>query len=242
MHPAIAVDYRADYRYGPTGEPVEQIALASSTPTYLTYTPTNSTWVSTNQASAQTGYWGYDAYGTPATGTPTSPFGYSGQYQDATTGAARHWRIAGIPAGACELMSKRSAEITAATASKGFATYQARGLAARDTRKAEGDVDLADLMSAWQAELSTAGHAPDDLLAAVDAASAARVAVPARLTGREVAALAAHALGPTGRLAGQKVFTRPDVIVAVAPFCSDVRWASWAGSLTRCAPIPTLSP
>ncbi len=27
-----------------------------------------------------------DAYGTLAYGTPTSPFGYSGQYQDATTG------------------------------------------------------------------------------------------------------------------------------------------------------------
>jgi RHS repeat-associated protein len=75
-----------DYIYGPTGTPVEQIALSTSTPTYLTYTQSDDTWLSTNTAGDQTGYWGYDAYGTLAYGTPTSPFGYSGQYTDATTG------------------------------------------------------------------------------------------------------------------------------------------------------------
>jgi RHS repeat-associated protein len=76
----------ADYIYGPSGTPVEQIALSTSTPTYLTYTASDSTWLSTNQAGDETGFWGYDAYGTLAFGTPTSPFGYSGQYVDATTG------------------------------------------------------------------------------------------------------------------------------------------------------------
>src|SRR5581483_2850479 len=75
-----------DYIYGPSGEPVEQISLANSTPTYLTYTPSNSTWLSTNQAGDETGFWAYDAYGTLAFGTPTSPLGYSGQYTDTTTG------------------------------------------------------------------------------------------------------------------------------------------------------------
>lgn len=79
-------DATNDYIYGPSGTPVEQISLATSTPTYLTYTGSNSTWISTNQAGDQTGYWGYDAYGNLAFGTPTSPFGYSGQYADATTG------------------------------------------------------------------------------------------------------------------------------------------------------------
>lgn len=84
--PLVVSDSTNDYIYGPTGEPVEQINLATSTPTYLTYTPSDSTWISTNQAGDETGFWGYDAYGTLAYGTPTSPFGYSGQYMDATTG------------------------------------------------------------------------------------------------------------------------------------------------------------
>ncbi|MHB1534616.1 MAG: LamG-like jellyroll fold domain-containing protein [Acidimicrobiales bacterium] len=84
--PLIVSDSTADYIYGPNNTPVEQISLSSSTPTYLTYTPSDSTWISTNAAGDETGYWGYDAYGTLAFGTPTSPFGYSGQYTDATTG------------------------------------------------------------------------------------------------------------------------------------------------------------
>jgi RHS repeat-associated protein len=84
--PLILTDSVNAYVYGPSGTPVEQIALATSTSTYLTYTASNDTLVSTNQAGDETGYWGYDAYGTLAFGTPTSPFGYSGQYADVTTG------------------------------------------------------------------------------------------------------------------------------------------------------------
>ena len=84
--PLVLSDSTNHYIYGPNGQPVEQIALGTSTPTYLTYTPSNSTWISTNAAGDQTGYWAYDAYGNLATGTPASPFGYSGQYTDTTTG------------------------------------------------------------------------------------------------------------------------------------------------------------
>ncbi len=75
-----------DYIYGPAATPVEQVDLATSTPTYMTYDPTASTWLTTNGAGDQTGFWGYDAFGTPAFGSPTSAFGYAGQYTDATTG------------------------------------------------------------------------------------------------------------------------------------------------------------
>jgi len=74
------------YIYGPQGTPVEQIALSTSTPTYLTYTPSDDAWISTNAAGDETGYWGYDSFGNLAFGTPTSLFGYSGQYADATPG------------------------------------------------------------------------------------------------------------------------------------------------------------
>ena len=52
----------------------------------MTYNSSGSTWESTNEAGDLTGFWGYDAFGTLAFGTPTSPFGYGGQYTDATTG------------------------------------------------------------------------------------------------------------------------------------------------------------
>jgi RHS repeat-associated protein len=82
----ITSDNTNDYIYGPTGTPVEQISLTTNTLTYLTYTPTNSTWTTTNATGDLTGYWGYDAYGTPSFGTPQSPFGYAGQYLDSVTG------------------------------------------------------------------------------------------------------------------------------------------------------------
>ena len=84
--PVIVSDGANDYVYGPSGEPVEQVSLATSAPTYLTYTPSDSSWLSTNEAGDETGFWRYDAFGTLAFGTPTSPFGYSGQYTDASTG------------------------------------------------------------------------------------------------------------------------------------------------------------
>jgi RHS repeat-associated protein len=84
--PLVLSDSTNDYIYGPTNTPVEQINLTTNNPTYLTYTPTNDTWLSTNQAGDETSYWGYDAYGNLAYGTPASPFGYAGQYTDPTTG------------------------------------------------------------------------------------------------------------------------------------------------------------
>jgi RHS repeat-associated protein len=84
--PVLLSDGAYDYVYGPDGAPVEQVGLATSTPTYMTYSPADSSWLATNAAGDETGFWGYDAFGTLAFGTPTSAFGYAGQYTDATTG------------------------------------------------------------------------------------------------------------------------------------------------------------
>jgi RHS repeat-associated protein len=75
-----------DYIFGPNATPVEQISLATSTPSYLTYSPADSTWFTTNAAGNQTGFYGYDAFGSLAFGTPTSAFGFAGQYTDSATG------------------------------------------------------------------------------------------------------------------------------------------------------------
>jgi RHS repeat-associated protein len=84
--PSILSDASNDYVYGPSGEPVEQVALATSTPTYLTYTASNTSWLATNNAGQQLAFWRYDAYGNLALGAPISPFGYAGQYMDPTSG------------------------------------------------------------------------------------------------------------------------------------------------------------
>ena len=83
--PLVVTDSTNDYIWGPNNEPVEQVNLSSSTPTYLTYTASDSSWLATNNAGSQVAFWRYDAFGNLATGSPDSPFGYSGQYADATT-------------------------------------------------------------------------------------------------------------------------------------------------------------
>jgi len=61
------------------------VSLASSVPTFMTYTPSDATWLTTNAAGDETGFWGYDAFGNLAFGTPGSLFGYAGEYTDPST-------------------------------------------------------------------------------------------------------------------------------------------------------------
>jgi RHS repeat-associated protein len=52
----------------------------------MTYTPSDSTWLITNAAGDEVAFYGYDAFGNLAFGTPGSPFGYAGEYTDPCTG------------------------------------------------------------------------------------------------------------------------------------------------------------
>ena len=132
------------------------------------------------------------------------------------SGKLGHWRIAGIPLMACDVFSKRSAEIDAAVAKAGHGTYQARQLAARATRRAKRHTAEAELMPVWRRELEAVGLGVDRLRAMVmeDARELGR---PERTSTRRIQQLAADALAPNGALAERKVFTRADVIVAVTP-------------------------
>jgi RHS repeat-associated protein len=84
--PLVLSDGTNDYIYGPGTTPVEEVSLSNSTPTYMTYTASDSIWLTTNGVGGETGFWGYDAFGNLAFGTPSSPFGYAGQYLDPSTG------------------------------------------------------------------------------------------------------------------------------------------------------------
>jgi conjugative relaxase-like TrwC/TraI family protein len=132
------------------------------------------------------------------------------------SGRLGHWRIAGIPLAACEVLSKRSAEIDAAVAEAGHGTYQARQVAARTTRRAKRQTPEAELLPAWRRELEAAALGVDRLRQMVmeDARALGR---PESLSARGREEIAATALAAGGPLAARKVFTRLDLIVAVAP-------------------------
>jgi conjugative relaxase-like TrwC/TraI family protein len=63
--------------------------------------------------------------------------GFAIEADPGPSGKLGHWLIAGIPTVACELFSKRSAEIEASVESTGYGTYQARQVAARNTHRAK---------------------------------------------------------------------------------------------------------
>jgi hypothetical protein len=120
------------------------------------------------------------------------------------------WAIAGIPAEVCELHSTRSAQITAAVGPD--ASYAARSVAARATRDHKAEVRVEDLLARWQDELTAAGHPPAALVAAIEAAGSGY-----QLPEVDLEEFASELLGPDGRLASEKTFTRGDVIIAAAP-------------------------
>jgi conjugative relaxase-like TrwC/TraI family protein len=129
------------------------------------------------------------AVGRMAAAAKAVELGYGIEADPGPSGRLGSWAIAGIPAEVCSLHSKRSAQITAAVGPD--ASYASRAVAARATRDRKDHVPVPDLLIGWRADLVAAGHPPTDL--------------------------AAELLGPGGRLAVEKTFTRGDVIVAVAP-------------------------
>ena len=150
------------------------------------------------------------AVGRMASAAKAVELGYGIVADPGPSGRLGGWAIAGIPAEVCELHSTRSAQITAAVGPD--ASYAARSVAARATRDRKAEVCVEDLLTRWQDELTTAGHPAADLLAAVEVAGSAY-----ELPEVDLEELAGELLGPDGRLAQAKTFTRGDVIIAAAP-------------------------
>ncbi len=144
--------------------------------------------------------------------------GYAIEADDGPSGKLGHWRIVGIPEELCVAFSKRAAEIDAAVSAKGHVSLRARGVAARETRRAKRHTPIQDLMAGWQIELESLGYSRDGLSAAVaEAGRSQNRDTWGRLSPGELEILADQALAADGRLAEMKVFTRADVVVAVAP-------------------------
>jgi len=140
--------------------------------------------------------------------------GYGIVRDDGPSGRLGQWAIAGVPEAAMEVHSKRAAEITAETQRRGFDSYRARGIVARDTRAPKRHEPVVDLMARWQAELASVGWPMAELERSV---AEARSRHPRALDAAERRRIVAQVLAADGVLAARKVFSRRDVVVAVAP-------------------------
>ena len=147
--------------------------------------------------------------------------GYGIEADCGPSGKLGHWKVCGIPDAALAVHSKRSVEISDAVAEKGFSTYQARRVAARETRKQKRHSSVEELVPRWRAELTTAGFPPEQLVADIEQAGLAYQRQHHQgfeiLGNRALTAMGEDMLGPTGTLSARKVFAKRDVIVAVAP-------------------------
>jgi conjugative relaxase-like TrwC/TraI family protein len=150
------------------------------------------------------------AVGRMAAAAKAVELGYGIVADPGPSGRLGGWAIAGIPAEVCELHSTRSAQISTAVGPD--ASYAARSVAARATRDRKADVRVEGLLARWQAELSAAGHPPSALVAEVESAGGGY-----QLPEVDLEELAGGLIGPDGRLASEKTFTRGDVIIAAAP-------------------------
>ncbi|MHB8329524.1 MAG: MobF family relaxase, partial [Acidimicrobiales bacterium] len=142
--------------------------------------------------------------------------GYGIEADPGPSGKLGHWKIAGVPEAVMALHSKRAAEIEAECLEKGYASYRSRSVAARSTRGHKRHEPICDLLLRWRAEVTDAGFPPDLLAAEVELAGMHRPAVRA-LGPEELRRVVDVVLSPEGMLGRRKVFSEPDVIVALGP-------------------------
>jgi conjugative relaxase-like TrwC/TraI family protein len=146
--------------------------------------------------------------------------GYGIEADPGPTGKLGHWRIQGIPDAALAVHSKRTAEINQAVAKAGFDSYQARQVAARETRKEKRHTPVEHLIPRWRSELSDAGFPIEQLREDIKLAAHAYAWDRHRstvLSDRQLTKMAETVLGPDGALSQRKVFAKRDVIVATVP-------------------------
>ena len=141
--------------------------------------------------------------------------GYAIVADEGRSGRLGGWNIAGIPADALAVHSRRAAHIDDLVGPD--ASPRARSAAARFDRDAKTGEQVADLVARWQTELADAGFPLPDLIRQVHEAGLERVPIRDTLDQPTLDRLVDGALDGDGVLADRKVFARSDVIVALAP-------------------------
>ena len=150
------------------------------------------------------------AVGRMAAAAKAVELGYGIEADPGPSGRLGGWAIAGIPKEAWEVHATRSAQIEAAVGPD--ASYRSRSVAARATRDRKGHDQVEDLVPAGGTSW------PGWLPAARAGSAVERAGLAYEPPGLDILDdLAAELLGPGGRLASEKTFTRGDVVVAVAP-------------------------
>jgi conjugative relaxase-like TrwC/TraI family protein len=144
--------------------------------------------------------------------------GYAIEPDPGRSGRARDWRIAGIPAEACGIFSKRSDAIDEYLAKKGYTGPRARRIAAHETRPVKRGTGVDELMPRWIGELQAHGWTLDRLLGSLDAARQQCRGFARPLSDQEIHDLAAELLDPERELLARwKVFDRPRLAAEIAP-------------------------
>jgi conjugative relaxase-like TrwC/TraI family protein len=133
------------------------------------------------------------------------------------SGRLGHWAVAGVPEAVMEIHSKRAAEIQAEMDATGYDSYQARTIAARATRDAKRHTPVELLMRRWRVEIEATGWSLETIAQSVQRAAAERTLPSPEVSADDARRLVGQTLDPDGALATRKVFSRRDVIVAVAP-------------------------
>jgi conjugative relaxase-like TrwC/TraI family protein len=154
--------------------------------------------------------------GRMAAARKATELGYGIEADPGPSGKLGHFRIAGVPKEVCELHSKRAIEIEAECRRTGNDSYRSRGVAAKSTRAHKRHTPIGDLMERWCEEISEAGYSLDEVRSRVEEAGRQRSRFPALGydQGRQMIRDLLSAKGPLGQ---KKLFSRPDVIVALAP-------------------------
>ena len=155
------------------------------------------------------------AVGRMAAARAAVELGYGIVADEGRSGRLGGWNIAGLPAEALAVHSRRAAHIDDLVGPD--ASPRARSAAARFDRDAKTAEPVADLVARWQTELADAGFPAPDLVRQVDEAGLERVPVRDTLDQESLDRLVDDALDGDGVLADRKVFARSDVIVALAP-------------------------
>ncbi len=143
--------------------------------------------------------------------------GYAIEADHGPSGKLYHWAIAGIPAEVIELFSKRSAEIDEELGAVGFASYRARGIAARNSRGPKKEESQESLLVRWLGELEEIGWPARKINQRLRIVQDRHRRPVRTLAEKERAQLVRDLIGPAGALAKRKAFTRADVIRLAAP-------------------------
>ncbi|HET6833819.1 MAG TPA: MobF family relaxase [Acidimicrobiales bacterium] len=144
--------------------------------------------------------------------------GYAIELDPGESGRARDWRIAGIPAEACEIFSKRSDQIADYLAERGYTGYRARNVAARHSRPVKRGTGVEELMPRWIGELEAHGWSVERVAASLDLARQRCVGLARPLSDPQIHRLATDLLDPQGAfMARCKVFDRARLVAEIAP-------------------------